>query len=67
MKIYHTKIEIEPIANNGSSKFGYNAKCKIKNDLTGRPIEVEQFGRSAEEARDKILRFIGDEREESLF
>ena len=63
--IYHTKITVKPLAKNGGSKFGYNAKCKIGTEITKTlKMHVTQFGKTAEEAEEKLLRFIGDDRQE---
>lgn len=66
--IYHTKITVKPLAKNGGSKFGYNAECKIGSDITKvLKMDVVQFGKTEEEAKDKLLHFLGEDRKEVIF
>lgn len=58
-RVFHTSIQVEPIAKNRSNKFGAKANCKYW--LEGNPdlkIEVSQHGSTAEIAKQKLINFL---------
>jgi hypothetical protein len=56
--IFHTTIKTEPIANNGGSKFGFNAVCSAKYGENGFSIDISQHGKTESEAKEKLIAFL---------
>lgn len=59
-KSYYYEPVITPIANNGSSKFGYKAKTISFNDSLNTRFEVEISGKTIEELKQKTDDFFID-------
>lgn len=59
-EIEHTEIEITPLCKNGSHRHGVLAKCKYWLKGSKLKIDVEQFGKTEEEAREKLLKFLNN-------
>lgn len=57
---YYETIEIETICKNGSEKHGANAKTttSLSKDGTALKMEVSQYGKTKEEAKQKLIDFI---------
>lgn len=59
-KSYYYEPIVQPIANNGSSKFGYKAKTISFNDSLNTRFEVEISGKTIEELKQKTDDFFKD-------
>jgi hypothetical protein len=59
-KSYYYEPIVKPIANNGSSKFGFTAKTVSFNDSRNTRFEVEISGKTIEELKQKTDDFFRD-------
>jgi hypothetical protein len=59
-KSYYYEPIVTPVANNGSSKFGYKAKTVSFNDSLNTRFEVEISGKTIEEIKQKTDDFFKD-------
>ena len=57
-KSYYYEPVVTPVANNGSSKFGFIAKTVAFNDSLNTRFEVEIAGKTIEELKQKTDEFI---------
>lgn len=64
MKVYHTEIEYKSILKKDNWRLGGHAHCFISNDPDfSFKMEVNQFGKTKEEAEMKIKKMIGEDSE----
>lgn len=67
MIVYHTPITITTIAKNGSERFGANASCKFSaGSPVGKFMEINQFGKTKELAKAKLLEILKDGADEII-